>query len=76
MKLLSPPWRGSCTKGNSIEQCEADASYFGMTSLGSLIELKFYSLAKFYSSACHADEGSIYPSCACLNTEVAIYSER
>ena len=42
---------------------ELDASFFGMTSISSLMLPKvLFSACKYYS-ACHADEGSIYISC-------------
>ena len=46
--------------GRSLARC------VGVKSLVRSMELKFYSSAKFYSSVCHADEGSIYSSCVLL----------
>jgi hypothetical protein len=41
-KLLSFVASHTSSKGNSIQQCEADTSYFGMTSLSFLLKLKSY----------------------------------
>jgi len=60
LQLLSIVASHSCTEGDSLGQCEADASYLGMTNFSSLVKLKFNSRLFIYSSACQADEGSTY----------------
>src|SRR4051794_29603655 len=49
----------SSSDGISIQQCEVDASYFGMTDLSSLMRLKFI-LRLLLFTACHRDVRKIF----------------